>query len=179
MSNPPQTGTYAFPLEHPASPPLCADETKTSEDPRPFLSSPTPHVPGQLTPAKAHPQGRQGRGDGRAFLLPILFSISAARDPQWRLETAVAGCPGKSCPHSLCPEQFILSVVSIPGGGRGVCISLCVVPSTLSVTQQGPATIPPPPPGAPRLASHCSSASEHSGHGAEQLQRSLLSPLYS
>ena len=116
-------------------------------------------------PSHQAQQGREGC-DGSAFFLPILLSISAARDPQWRLETAVAGCPGKSCPHSLCPEQSILSVVSIPGGGRGACISLCVVPSALSVTRQGPATIPPPPPGAPRLASHCSSASEHSGHGA-------------
>lgn len=152
---------------------------KHLKTPDPSSLPPSPHVPGRLTPAKAHPQGSQGRGDGRAFFLPILFSISAARDPQWRLETAMAGCPGKSCPHSLCPEQFILSVVSIPGGGRGACISLCVVPSALSVTRQGPATIPPPPPGAARLASHCSSASNHSGHGAEQLQRSLASPLYS
>lgn len=129
MSNPPQTGTYAFPLEHLCLSPLVLMKPKHLRlSPGPFPLFPLTPRPRAAYAAKAHPQGRQGRGDGRAFLLPILFSIPAARDPQWRLWKC-RRCPGKSCPHSLCPEQFILSVASIPGGGRGACISLCVVPS--------------------------------------------------
>ena len=101
--------------------PLCADETKTSESPQ---TEALPLFP--LTPrpsaahaSKAHHQGRQGGEMEELFFLPILFSISAARDPKWSLEMAVAGCPEKSCPHSLVQSSSFFLLSPFQGEGEG------------------------------------------------------------
>lgn len=92
--------------------------------------------------------GRKGRWKS-FFFFPYFFPFQPRREPKWRLEMAVARCPEKSCPQSLVQSSSFFLLSPCQGGGQGACISLCVIPSALSVTRQGPATIPPPPPGAP------------------------------
>lgn len=85
--------------------------------PRPLLSSPSAHAQTRLMPEQ--PSTRAGReGRWKSFFLPILFSISAAREPKWRLEMAVAGCPKKSCPHSLVQSSSFFLLSPFQGEGE-------------------------------------------------------------
>lgn len=80
-------------------------------------------------------------GGGRAFFLPIFFSFQPRREPKWTLEMTMAGCPEKSCPHSLVQSSSFFLLSPCQGEGKGPA-SHCV---SCPLHLQSHDRVPPPP----------------------------------
>lgn len=126
----------ALPRRPRASRSPCAGDTKMPETPRRGLSSLSPHPHAQVRLGPQNPSFRVDREERwkSFFFFPYFFPFQPRREPKWRLEMAVAGCPESLVPTVLSRAVHSFCRLHARGRARGlhliVCRPLCVVSHT-------------------------------------------------